>query len=544
MPALSLTDISTAVQNSSVCIKVDELKNGTPLKEHGRLVCFAGNYGAVYNFLMPSGKQKALRIWTKDLTLLPDLPHRSKIISEQFNNINSKYFSSFNYYERGILVNGNWYPLIVMDWEKGSTLKDYLEKNLYDKGKLIRLANSFGEMTRHLHERHISHGDLQHGNVLIDENGDIKLIDYDSIYLPNVGFENKEEEIKGLPDYQHPCRMQNVYMTEKADYFSELIIYLSIRALAESPTLWEKYNVGNRDYSLLFDVKDFSAIKSSDIYKDIKDLGKEFQDLLDVLEAYLKCSSIDELLPFDTYLLENRITFTTSATKAVRNTQTITIEWNVPFEAEVSLKKGKDSDFERCENKGSISTTLNEGITYELLVKKTDCSEIRKQTTIEVFDECIIDFSADKYYIFPTIPVKLSWNVKHAKKVLLDNEEVNAIGTKVIEPKKATTCVLSAEDEIGVKEKRVDIQMLPIPQVKSLLVPVPDITNNLSVTIQQPRYNVDVKFPTIDIDWIKVEVPRVPSLTELGLNVELSPPLPKISLMSSIKRVFNHIIRK
>ena len=59
MPALSLTDISTAVQNPSICLKVDELKNGTPVKEQGRLVCFAGNYGAVYKFLMPNRKQKA-----------------------------------------------------------------------------------------------------------------------------------------------------------------------------------------------------------------------------------------------------------------------------------------------------------------------------------------------------------------------------------------------------------------------------------------------------------------------------------------------------
>ena len=105
-------------------------------------------------------------------------------------------------------------------------------------------------------------------------------------------------------------------------------------------------------------------------------------------------------------------------------------------------------------------------------------------------------------------------------------------------------CVLSAEDEFGKKEKRINIGMLPIPQVKSLLVPIPNIINNMSITILQPRYHVDVKFPIIDIDWIKAEVPKVPSLTELGLNVELSPPLPKFNLMSSMKKVFNYIIRK
>ena len=188
--------------------------------------------------------------------------------------------------------------------------------------------------------------------------------------------------------------------------------------------------------------------------------------------------------------------------------------------------------------------TLNENIVCELLIKKSGCSEMKKQIAIEVFDECKIDFSADKYYVFPTVPVVLSWNVKHAKKVWLDSEEVNATGTKVIEPQKAMAYALSAEDEFGIKKKRIDIQMLPVPQVKTLLVPAPDFQNNLSINIRQPRYNVDVKMPEINIDWIKVEAPKVPSLTELGLNVELSPPLPRYNLMSSIKKVLNHIIGK
>ena len=61
--------------------------------------------------------------------------------------------------------------------------------------------------------------------------------------------------------------------------------------------------------------------------------------------------------------------------------------------------------------------------------------------------------------------------------------------------------------------------------------------------IPQPKYNVDVKIPTIDIDWIKAEVPKVPSLTELGFNVELSPPLSQFNIRKAIKKVFKHLKR-
>lgn len=163
---------------------------------------------------------------------------------------------------------------------------------------------------------------------------------------------------------------------------------------------------------------------------------------------------------------------------------------------------------------------------------------------IGVYDECTIEFKADKYYIYPTIPVTLSWNVTNAKSVRLNSESIEVSGTKVIEPEKATTYILSAEDEFSIKEKRIDIQMLPIPQVKTLLVPMPNLTSNLSIHITQPKYSVGVRFPTINIGWTKMEIPKVPSLTDLGINAELSPLLPEFNLKRTIKNMFNRIKKK
>ena len=105
-------------------------------------------------------------------------------------------------------------------------------------------------------------------------------------------------------------------------------------------------------------------------------------------------------------------------------------------------------------------------------------------------------------------------------------------------------CVLSAEDEFGKKKKQIEIGMLPIPQVKTLLVPTPDIVNNMSLTIKQPKYHVSVSFPNIKIGMMNTEIPKVPSLKDIGINVELSPPLPRFSLKQSIQNIFNHITKK
>ena len=533
----SVVDIIQSVQVPQL-IKDSFIRQGKPvLDKRGRPIHYTGGFAVAFPFLS-NGEKWAFRCWSADIG---NVEERLKTLSKELSSQNIPYFCDFTYEAEGVTVNGDTYPTTRMRWIDGKTIKDYVCLNKDNPDKIKQLADNFLTMCTELHKRQIAHGDLQHGNILVDESGNIFLIDYDSVYLPALN--GVDDIISGLADYQHPRRKENKQASEKLDYFSELIIYLSIRAIAENPSLIDKYQVADAD-RLLFSKDDFIDLRHSEIYKDISSLGTEFVELLGVLDDYLKAQSINSLVPFDVLLLENKITFSSSASKAVRNKQTINVSWNIPFEAEVTIEE--NGQISNIETKGQISKTLSEDTTFNLVVKTSDGRQIRKQLSVRIFDECEIDLSADKQYIFPSIPVTLKWKVKNAKKVWLDDEEVNAIGAKVIKPTNAVSVILSAEDEFGKKEKRLNIGMLPIPIIKSLLVPMPNFESNLSVTVKQPRYNVDVKFPKIELDWIKAEVPIVPSLTEMGLNVELSPPLPKVnfSLMSSIKRVFNHIIRK
>ncbi|MBQ8157827.1 MAG: hypothetical protein IJ081_02260 [Prevotella sp.] len=173
-------------------------------------------------------------------------------------------------------------------------------------------------------------------------------------------------------------------------------------------------------------------------------------------------------------------------------------------------------------------------------------SYFSEELQIGVFYECAISFSADKEYVFPSLPVLLTWNVTNATKVWLGSEEVEPCGSKTVEPTSDTVYILQAKDQFGMKNERLTVKTFPIKQANILLASPPNFTIKQTFTINRPKYNVEVKFPTINIDWITVEVPKVKSLTEAGLFQKLSPPLPKTSfnLMSSIKKVFNHIIRK
>lgn len=536
-------EISQAIEKPGK-LNIPQLQGFSPIPGILGPESYSGGFCIVFPFVKGSEK-KAVRVWHQEIG---NIKQRYNLISPDIHNYGIPYLCDVTFVEDALEVEGTKVDVVVMEWIDGVPLKDYIETILDShqsdtekKSSLRTLATKLSDMFNFFHSLGFSHGDLQHENILVTPNGEIKLIDYDCFYTRALG--NKyEQTTSGYKGYQHPKRFSsNIISNEKADYFSELIIYLSIIAISEDFSLWDIAK--DSDFSFLLTEQDFDDLNQSSLATRISSLSKECGELINILLDYLKCQDINDLYPFTDALIKNKVIFRSSSDKAIRDLQTIALNWEMPFEAKVSLFQDGIQVLEG-ESNGQYSSILHDDTAYKLVIDTPQGQHVEKEISIKVFDECKIDFSADKYYVFPTIPVVLSWNVTNAKKVWLDSEEVEAIGTKVVEPKKEMTCVLSAEDEFGIKEKRIDIQMLPIPQVTSLLASTPNFVSNMAVTIQQPRFNVDVKFPQIDIGWIKVEVPRVPSLTDLGLNVELSPPLPKFSLMSSIKRVFNHLIQK
>ena len=536
----TIPSIRTSVENKDVLVMDEHAKKGVFKRDaRGRLIAYTGGFSVVFPYEDAHGGKWAFRCWHSDVN---NSQKRYELIAKAIQKAHLDFLCGFEYIEKGINVEGTIYPTTRMRWIDGITIKDYICQNKNSKNQLLELADNFLNMSHAMHDQLLAHGDLQHGNILVSPDNKLYLVDYDSFYCPNL--KGESDTVTGLPDYQHPSRKNNKYVSEKLDYFSELIIYLSILAIAENPSLAEKYQVADAD-RMLFTKDDFVDITNSQIYKDIQALGGKFKDLLDVLEGYLKEKSIDALRPFNEQIIDNKITFKASATKAIRSQQSIRVFWQVPFEADVTLKQRGIPNIEKG-NQGSVNVTLDEDAEFELTINMKDGTQITRTIKINVFDECKIDFSADKEYVFPSLPVLLTWNVSNANKVWLGSEEVEPCGSKIVEPTSDTVYILQAKDEFGMKNERLTIKTFPIKQAKILLASPPNFTIKQSFSVTRPKYNVEVKFPQINIDWINVNFPKVPSLKETGLFQKLSPPLPEYNLnfLSSIKKVFNHIIKK
>ena len=264
---------------------------------------YPGGFSIVFPFTNGADK-KALRIWHKEI---PEIKRRTSQISNYLSKQRQlKYFIDYEYVSNAIkFESGIKLDAVLMDWGDGLTLKDYIDNlihsNINDQSKqdqLWDLARAFFEMFTELHEVRISHGDLQHGNILIKEPNNIKLIDYDSLYVPTMG-PLVTQVTSGLSGYQHPSRCTSRYSTERNDYFSELVIITSIIYLSEDLSVWEDFSIMADDYSLLFNSKDYSNFKASKIYKRGILKSKTLHFLLDQINYALSLSDIEKLNPIE-----------------------------------------------------------------------------------------------------------------------------------------------------------------------------------------------------------------------------------------------------
>ena len=263
------------------------------------LMVYSGGFSCVFP-IEAASVTYALRCWVKEVG---DAETRYQKISDYLKGIRLPYFVDFDYVPEGILVEGTSYPITRMEWADGETLRNFIEQNLRDSDVLRTAADEFRKMVETLHHYQISHGDLQDGNILIKRNGnrvEIKLIDYDSLFVPTL--QGYADSIVGLPEYQHPQRMAGGRKAdEKVDYFSELVIYLSFRGLAEKPELWNQFK-DRTEKGLLFSSEDFKNPDTSHVFRALQTASSDVRYLVDILKHFCRAPSVELLAPLEVVL--------------------------------------------------------------------------------------------------------------------------------------------------------------------------------------------------------------------------------------------------
>jgi hypothetical protein len=224
-----MTDYQEALQSPSLAFSSSELRSGAAVENNlglPRPIC--GTFASVYELV--NGRHRwAVKCFLRNT---PDLHERYAKISNHLRKCQRLgYFVTFEYQQKAIRVRG--------------------------------------ELVANLRSADIAHGDLQHGNILVQSNGAIRLIDYDGMWVPALKGHKSNET--GHPDFQNPHRTRNDFNLG-IDEFSAAVIRIAILALRRDRSLWEKYNNGD---NLLFRRRDFVDPRGSPLMADLRALDDD-----------------------------------------------------------------------------------------------------------------------------------------------------------------------------------------------------------------------------------------------------------------------------
>jgi hypothetical protein len=244
----------------------------SPSKKYPRKpLAWVGNFAYVSPATRDDGESKALRFF---LAKTPS--HITQVTSFISNNPHYALVKCKMYRNQLTMKDGENVDMMEMDFIDGNTLDDYVG-NVLESGSpesLIHLAEKFRSCVNELVQIGFHHGDLSHSNIMItnhildgESNGEIRLIDYDSVLVKGVQAPPNTKEV-GHPNYQHPSRKTSRFTLVEDVYFSALVVYVSLVAIGTNPKLWDSYHsIGD---NLIFqnqrnDLKEISTPVWSDL---------------------------------------------------------------------------------------------------------------------------------------------------------------------------------------------------------------------------------------------------------------------------------------
>lgn len=273
------TEYQEAFTAPALCLADPELRAATAAdwSAFGLPQPIAGQFANVYRMKGADGTEFAVRVFLR-ARLGRDAHFRAVAARFAAEPNFPSFLVPFAYQERGICLRGEWFPVQKQPWVNGKPLNLWIEGNLYEAALLRKAAEAFRVIIAEMQSFRFAHGDLQHGNILVEENGALRLIDYDGAWvLARAGYPLREA---GHPAYQHPRRTVADY-NARMDDFPALVLYAALRALAIAPNLW--FLLDNGD-NVLFRPDDFRNPTESRGFRALADALRPFPSEMRIIE--------------------------------------------------------------------------------------------------------------------------------------------------------------------------------------------------------------------------------------------------------------------
>ena len=242
------------------------------LDSDGNPIMSSGNFAVVFKMEdKESGKLYAVKCFLREQE---GRDASYKLIASELEYVSSTYLTPIQYLDRELFVDtaqgtDTEFPVLLMDWVDGITLDKYVRTNIDDSYRLSLMAYLFCRMGSWLLGQEFAHGDLKPDNIMVREDGQLVLVDYDGMFVPAMRGQKARE--LGSVDYRHPLRTEDVF-NGSIDDFSIASIALSLKAISLRPGLLSDFGTGDR---LLFCARDYQNIGGSECLKAIQSLSDD-----------------------------------------------------------------------------------------------------------------------------------------------------------------------------------------------------------------------------------------------------------------------------
>ena len=504
----------------SIANKIYPPDNGghvfTPILENEEPKYESGNKAIVFKVTDDkTEKTKALKLF-----LIDNKERFSQYleISNFLNKFNTQFFVSFNFIEKFIYVEvnqnqeENYFPGLIMEWAEGKTLGYKVQElcNTKDKKNLKKIAESFKDLSFFLLDNNIGHGDLKHDNIIVDQDNNMKLIDYDGIYVP--AFNNQNSKELGTDSFQHPLRKSTDFNAD-IDHFSILTIYSSLIALSINPDLYLKFN---DQQNLLFTKEDFIKPENSELFKLLFQI-KEVKRLVFCIKQSLLNNSIyiDNIKDILNNVFPKPSIVISHTPDIPLAGNDITISWTAENTDSVKIN-GKDYAVS-----GKITEKYNASkkIAFEI-ANPFDKSTVSYE--VKVLESPVIkNFKLRQQKIEFQKSTFLDWDVNYVSKVFLysngSKEDVSDKRSVEITPLKDTTYELST---IGLDGKTTISQKVNVQVFKRVLIT--EFKSNLDFVVES--IPIKLTWKTENASKILLSSPFEADIDVTGKNsIELKP---------------------